>query len=178
MLSSEGMGLPTLETPRVTLRPWSLDDIDALHQMWTDPHVRRYLWDDEVISRQRAAAALEASVSSADQSGVGLWCILLIRGGALAGFCGFCFIDDTGDVELLYGLLPRYCGQGLSTEAARAILAHGFKTGLFTRVYARTDAMNRASIRVMERLGMTFERETRLGAAPTVIYSLTRPAEW
>ena len=49
MLSSDRMGLPTLETERLILRPWSLDDIDALHQIWTDPQVRRYLWDDEVI---------------------------------------------------------------------------------------------------------------------------------
>lgn len=168
------MGLPTLETERLILRPWSLDDIDALHQIWTDPQVRRYLWDDEVISSQRVAAAVEDGVAAANRNGVGLWCVLPKPASALAGFCGFRYIDDASEIELLYGLLPDYWGQGLATEAARAALAYGFDAALFTRVYVRTDAPNRASVRVMERLGMKFERETRLAARSTLIYSLTR----
>jgi len=174
MLSSERMGLPTLETERLILRPWSLDDIDALHQIWTDPQVRRYLWDDEVIPRERAAAAVEAGVAEASQNGVGLWCALRKPAGALAGFCGFRYIDDSPDIELLYGLLPDYWGLGLATEAARAALEYGFDAARFTRIYARTDVPNRASVRVMERLGMEFEKETHLDARPTFIYSLTR----
>jgi len=168
------MGLPTLETERVTLRPWSLDDIDALHQLWSDPQVRRYLWDDEAIPRQRAAAAVEAGVAAANRNGVGLWCVMAKPSGALAGFCGFRPIEDSPGIELLYGLLPEYWGQGLATEAARAALDYGFGAALFTRVYVRTDVGNRASVRVMERLGMKFERETSLGARPTLIYSLAR----
>ena len=170
----ERMGLPTLETERLILRPWSLDDIDALHQIWTDPQVRRYLWDDEMISRKRAAEAVEHGVAAANRNGVGLWCLLPKPASAPAGFCGFRYIDDAPDIELLYGLLPDYWGQGLATEAARAALAYGFDAALFTRVYVRTDVLNHASVRVMERLGMKFERETRLAARPTVIYSLTR----
>jgi len=167
------MGLSILETERLILRPWSLDDVDALHQVWTDPLVRRYLWDDDVISRQRAAAAVESSLASANRNGVGLWCVLPKAAGALAGFCGFRYIDDSTDaIELLYGLLPGYWGRGLATEAARAALEYGFNAELFTRIYARTDVSNRASIRVMERLGMKFERETHLDPRPTLIYSM------
>jgi RimJ/RimL family protein N-acetyltransferase len=168
------MGLPTLETERLILRPSSLDDIDALHQVWTDPEVRRYLWDDEVISRQRAAAAVETAVADANRNGVGLWCVLPKPASALAGFCGFRYIDDSPDIELVYGLLPDYWGQGLATEAARAVLEYGFDAAVFTRIYGRTDVADRASIRVMERLGMKLGRETRLAARPTLIYSLTR----
>ena len=75
---------------------------------------------------------------------------------------------------MLYGLLPEFWGKGLATEAAREVLRYGFDTGLFVRVYARTDTPNLASIRVLERLGMYRERETFIGPLPTVIYSLTR----
>ena len=168
------MGLPALETDRLLLRPWSLDDIDALHRMWADPEVRRYLWDDEVISRERAAATIGKCVACASEQGVGLWCLLRKPVEELAGFCGFRFIDESAAIELLYGLLPEYRGRGLATEAARAALQYGFDTGLFVRVYARTDVANLASVRVMERLGMKFERETHVGALPTLIYSLVR----
>jgi ribosomal-protein-alanine N-acetyltransferase len=176
MLSSERMGLPTLETTRLILRPWSLDDVDALHELWTDPQVRRYLWDDEGISRERAAATVEAGVASAREHGVGLWCALRKPANLLAGFCGFRSIGDSPDIELLYGLRPAHRGQGLATEAARAALEYAFDAGLFTRVYARTDVSNRLSVRVIERLGMQFEREVQIGALPTLIYSLTRQA--
>lgn len=167
------MGIPVLETSRLIMRPWSLDDIDALHTMWTTAEMSRVLWDREVIPREQAAAMVRKCVGSADQHGVGLWCLLRKPGNHLAGFCGFRFIDDA-DIELLYGLLTEYQGQGLATEAARAALAHGFDTGLFTTVYARADRGNLASVRVMERLGMTFVRETHAGALPTLIYSLER----
>ena len=177
MLSSERMGLPALETDRLLLRPWSLDDIEGLYKVWADPQVRRYLWDDEVISRERAAATVRKCVASASEHGVGLWCLLPKPGDVLAGFCGFRFIDESAAIELLYGLLPEYWGQGLATEAARAALQYGFEAGLFERVYGRTDVANVASVRVMERLGMKFERESHIGALPTLIYSLARQHE-
>ena len=47
--------LPILKTSRLVLRPWIAADVDALHELWIDAAVRRYLWDDIVISRERAA---------------------------------------------------------------------------------------------------------------------------
>jgi len=170
------MSLPRLETPRLVMRPWSADDVDELHRMWIDPQVLRYLWDGEAITRERAAATVEAALTSAAHHGVGLWCLLRKPARALAGFCGFRFIADSPDIELLYGLKPEYWGQGLATEASRAALRHGFEAGLFTKVYARTDPPNRASVRVIERLGMEFEREALAGPLPTLIYSLRREA--
>lgn len=75
----------------------------------------------------------------------------------------------------MYGFLPAYWRLGLATEAARAVLQYGFEHGLFTRVYGRTDVPNRASVLVLERLGMIFEKETLVDALPILIYSLTRP---
>jgi len=115
-------------------------------------------------------------VASAREHGVGLWCALRKPANLLAGFCGFRSIGDSPDIELLYGLRPAHRGQGLATEAARAALEYAFDAGLFTRVYARTDVSNRLSVRVIERLGMQFEREVQIGALPTLIYSLTRQA--
>ena len=173
MLPLNQMGLPAIETTRLTLRPWSLDDIDAMHRVWTDPQVRRFLWDDEVISRQRAATTVESAVATASQTGIGFWCVLLKPNNPLAGFCGFRLIEGTADFELLYGLLPEFWGRGLASEACYAALDYAFKNGGLTRVYARADTPNQASVRVMERLGMRFERETRLASLPTLIYSVT-----
>jgi len=65
------MRLPSLRTERLILRPWTLQDVDALHLLWTDPDVRRYLWDDVVISRERAVGAVRAHFQSVATRGIG-----------------------------------------------------------------------------------------------------------
>ena len=67
------MCLPVLETRRLTLRPFGVEDLDALHAIWTDPDVRRYLWDDLIISRERAAETLADAIATAAKDGIGYW---------------------------------------------------------------------------------------------------------
>jgi [ribosomal protein S5]-alanine N-acetyltransferase len=161
--------LPELRTRRLTLRPFQDDDIDLLHAMWTDPDVRRYLWDDEVISRERVVEVLRSHKDSLAPAGLGYWVVTL--NGETAGFCGFRFIDDSSDAELMYGLLPQYWGQGIATEASRAALDYIWKFTAFDQIRARTDPPNTASVAVMERLGMV-----HLSSTPTMIsYIIDRP---
>jgi RimJ/RimL family protein N-acetyltransferase len=92
-----------LITPRTTLRPVAPDDVPALHALWTDPAVRKYLWDDEVITRERAAEVVAASASDFAAHGFGLWAVHETATGDWIGFCGF-RSSDSEDVELLYGI--------------------------------------------------------------------------
>jgi RimJ/RimL family protein N-acetyltransferase len=146
------MPLPSIHTERLLLRPWTEGDIDALHQLWIDPDIRRYLWDDAVISRERAAEAVRAHFESVATRGVGYWALHPADGEPLIGFCGFRPIEEIPEIEIVYGLLPAFWGRGLATEAARAALAYLRETG-HTLVYARTDAPNEKSIAVLRRLG-------------------------
>jgi ribosomal-protein-alanine N-acetyltransferase len=172
-----------LETARLVLRPCTSGDVDALHALWTDPKVRRWLWDDRVIDRATAAEVVAASEQSFAASGYGQWCVAERGGdGALLGFTGLRAIEDTPEVEVLYGFAPSHWGKGFATEAARAVLAHGFDTVGLARIAGRTDTPNRASARVLERLGMAFEGERLVHGLPTVHYAMTpevfRAASW
>ena len=150
--------MPELRTLRLRLTPCALDDVGFLHRLWTDAHVRRFLWDDRVIGRDEAAAVVEASMESFPRHGFGMW---VVHAEAPIGFCGLRhFGEPPDDVEVLYGLLPAHWGRGLATEAARAVLLAGFDRGL-PRIFAGADPPNVASIQVMERLGMRFA-ETRV----------------
>ena len=168
------MPLPTLHTPRLTLRACTLDDVDSLHRLWTDPKVRRYLWDNIIISRERAEETVRDSLDCVQRYGVGHWLVLIRETDALAGFCGFIVREDGEDPELLYGLAPEYWGRGLVTEAATAALQWAFVDRGFNRVTAATDPPNIASVRVMERLGMRFLRRGTLNGLDTVFYELKR----
>ncbi len=161
-----------LTSARLRLRPVEDGDVEAMHRLWTDADVRRFLWDDVIIPRERAAATVAASITDFTARGYGLWGVWLISTGKLAGFCGF-RSTEAGLPELLYGLGPTYWGHGFATEAARAALVYGFRTLGFTRVVAATDVPNRTSMRVLERLGMTLERRGSLNGLDTFFYSLS-----
>jgi len=167
------MPLPILHTPRLILRPWELGDIDALHSLWTAPDVRRYLWDDVVISRERAAETVRDAIALAEREDLGQWLVLDRGSGVLAGFCGLIRRDGEDAPELMYGLAREWWGRGLATEAARAVLAFGFDDPRCTRITAATDPPNEASQRVMERLGMRFTHRGTLHGLDTLFYEIT-----
>jgi RimJ/RimL family protein N-acetyltransferase len=154
------MPLEVIRTARTLLRPWTRQDVDALHALWTAPAVRRYLWDDVVITRDTAEKVVESHLLTADKLDIGYWVLhvpppILRAEAPIAGFCGFRFIDEGPEIELLYGLKGEYWGQGLATEASVAALGYLWRSTEFARVYARTDPPNEKSVQVMRRLGMT-----------------------
>jgi [ribosomal protein S5]-alanine N-acetyltransferase len=165
---------PILCTERLRLRPLHLDDVSALHGFWTDPKVRRYLWDNEIIPRERVEEIVEDSMSCFRELGTGLFAIeARERPGTLIGFCGHRRQPGTGHIELLYGILPAYWGEGLVTEAALEVLRHGFESCGIPRVVGATDTPNQRSVRVMQRIGMVFEERRQYKGLDTVFYSVT-----
>ena len=148
----------------------------ALHALWTDPEVRRWLWDDVVIPEASARDVVTESLASFAARGFGQWAIAAREGGALFGAVGLRGFDDGREIELLYALHPARWGAGLAGEAARAVLDHGFRSLGLPRIAARADTPNRASIRLLERLGLHFEGERLVQGRPTVHYGIAREA--
>jgi ribosomal-protein-alanine N-acetyltransferase len=166
------VALPILTTRRLTLIPYSEDDIDALHAIWVDDDVRRYLWDDVVISRERAAEVVRDSIVTARSEGIGYWTVRTEPAGPVIGDCGFHFLEGRGAIELFYSLAKSYWGQGLAWEGSQAALAYAWTATRFERVYARIDPPNAASLRLVRRLG--FQYVSSAGGLET--YALERPA--
>ena len=165
----------TLNTRRLLLRPIEPGDHDALLALWRDPDVRRYLWDNQVISSDQVSSVQAASDICFESFGAGLYCLLLQSNPEqLAGFCGYRDFEATGTPELLYGMYPEHWGRGLVNEAAAELLRYGFDECEFERVVAATDTPNQPSVRVMQRLGMTFDERKRWHGLDTVFYSLSR----
>ena len=162
-----------LTTERTRLRPLTIDDVDVAHALWTDPAVRKYLWDDVIIDRERAAEVVAASSEAFEARGYGLWLVHLKESGEPIGFCGL-RPADSGAPELLYGLWPHWWGRGLAAEAAHAVLGYAFSVLGHHVVEGATDPPNPASVRVMERLGMTCIRRGTLNGLDTLFYHVTR----
>lgn len=160
-----------LRTPRLELRPAEQSDADFLHRLWTDPDVRRYLWDDNVVSIDEVRSQMERSLRDFEEFGFGVWVVALEEP---IGFAALRHIEGSKDVELLYGLLPAHWGRGLATEAVRAIVEYGFEVCGLEQIFAGADPPNKASFAVMERLGMTFDRRTTIHGLEAIYYVSTR----
>jgi [ribosomal protein S5]-alanine N-acetyltransferase len=144
-----------IPTERLFLVPSSPQHTDILLDMFRDPHVRRYLLDDQLVDRAWVDEEVRASARRFASGSIGLYIASLRDTGEVAGFVGFRPFYEPPVLQLLYGLLPAHLGRGLATEMASAVVTHAFEVHGFDVVLASTDEPNVASIRVLERLGMT-----------------------
>ena len=167
---------PDLLTARLALRPFAPADVEALHRLFLDPGVRRWLLDDELVPIDWVRGEIEASDARFRAGSAGLWTVAERERPDVIGFAGFRPFHDPPELELLYGLHPAHWGRGLATEAARAVVDHAFQRLGFREVVASADTPNVASLRVMERLGMRFRARCERGGRDTAFYRLERSA--
>ncbi len=163
-----------IETERLRLRLLTMDDLDVLAEIYQDPEVRRF-FPEGTLTREETRKELEWIINVYyAQHGFGLWAAIYKETGEFIGRCGLLpwTIEGRSEVEVAYMLAKPYWGRGLATEAAGAILEHGFKTLPVERLICLIDAGHEASIRVAGNIGMTFEKEWDDG---TRLYARNRP---
>ena len=143
-----------MRSARLTYAPLAPAHLDALHALVTDEHVRRYLLDGQVFTREWSADRIGDSESLFAQRGVGLWLASEPLSKSVVGFCGFLQIpSDHPEPQLVYALHERFTGQGYATEMARACITEARSSAGFAQVLAGVDAANAASVRVLKKLG-------------------------
>jgi len=150
-----------------------LDDLDSLFALYCDPDVIRYI-PDAPRSFEEAREELEwHSNGHPKHPELGLWATIHKETGKFIGRCGLLTwtIDEQYEVEVAYLLGKAYWGQGLGTEAAQAILDYGFEKLGLSRLICLIEKENTASIKVAEKIGMTFEKEGKDEMGPFLIYS-------
>ncbi len=152
-----------LETPRLVLRRFSLDDAAFVLELVNDPAWLEHIGDRNVRNLEDARAYLaKGTLAMYEEVGFGMYVVALKATGQPIGSCGLLKRDILEDVDLGYAFLPQFRGQGYAYESAAAILEHGkLKLGL-TRIVAIVSTANHRSIRILERLGLQFERMIRL----------------
>src|SRR5687767_15614712 len=99
------LNLLEIETERLKLRPLTMDDVEAIYQIWTDAGVRKYLWDDTVISREETSSVIAKSLEYFRAKDFGLWAVLPRDQERIIGFCGYWFFHEPPQLELLYGII-------------------------------------------------------------------------
>lgn len=166
-----------LETPRLLLRPLTMDDLDDLCALYRDPEVRRYFPEGTLDRRQTADELTWIIEEYYGRYGYGLWATIHKRSGDFIGRCGLLpwTIDGRFEVEVAYLLARTRWGRGLGTEAAWGVREYGFGRLGLPRLISLIDPDNRASSRVAEKIGMTLEREIEDRYGRALLYGCANP---
>ena len=163
-----------VETARLRLRNFTHEDLDGLWRIASDPEVMRHIGGGLPFTRDVTLVNLNGIISAFDRRGWGRWALEKKDGGGLIGYCGLSNgIEEVG-VEVVYLLARAEWGKGIATEAASAALRYGFETLGLDSIAALTLPDNWRSRRVMQRLGMSFERDACYHGYACVCYRLAR----
>ena len=143
-----------LSTERLALRPVTADDHAALLAHWTQPDVRRFLFDGAALSAAEVTETIAESIRDFAATGYGIWLIEHGSRAGLVGTAGLRPLEESG-LEIFYSLAPGAWGRGYATEAARAVVEYGLEALGLPEVLAEVDEGNATSVAVVKRLGMT-----------------------
>lgn len=168
-----------LKTSRLYLQPLERSHLNTFHQLIIHPDVRRFLCDNQILPQERVASWIEESCALFATNQFGLWAMfphprIASQENTLIGFCGLWYFHTPPELELAFGIAPTHWNQGLATEAAQVILRYGFEQLQLDRIAASADAPNAASLRVMQKLGMTEVRRSIANGSELVHYSIAR----
>ena len=167
------MALPELRTARLRLRPRTSADLAANLAMDLDPEVQRYIFLHGAPDPATHRAELIRRIAAGGSEPGGLWVVEWCQQPGFLGWCGVFPLEDSGLIELGYRFARSAWGQGVATEAAQAVLEHGFRTLGFDPIVAVTHPENRASQRVLEKLGFRAEGFRRYYRLDLAFYTLS-----
>ncbi|MGH6902339.1 MAG: GNAT family N-acetyltransferase [Geminicoccaceae bacterium] len=148
------MAPAVLRTPRLHLRPRTMADLDACVAMDLDPEVHRFIYRHGPPDPKRHRRQLRARIASGWPPAGGIWVVERQGQPGFLGWCGLFPLEDSGLIEIGYRYRRAAWGQGIATEAARAVLDHGFRALGIDPIVGVTDPDNLASQRVLEKIGL------------------------
>ena len=154
-----------ISTERLTLRQLNLDDAEFIKELLNDPSFIQNIGDRGVRTLADAEKYLEnGPMSSYAKNGFGLLAVTLAETGETIGMCGLIKRDILEDVDIGYAFLPKFWLKGYAIESAQGVMKHAKEVVGLKRVVAIVDPANAGSVRVLEKIGMTFEKMVKLSA--------------
>lgn len=164
------------ETERLLLRELEGYDREAMFELNRDPEVVRYVGVDAMVDIAEAGHYVKVGRQRYAEDGCGRWAVVLKATNEMIGWSGLRPVEDFGGcIDLGYRYMKKHWGKGYASEAAAACLDYGFKELNMGRIDAHCMVENKASERVMQKIGMTFEGEYELGTKKVVRYFKNKP---
>lgn len=167
---------PNIYTERLLLRPFTLKDINAFHQLCSDKEVMQYIGDGCLPTLEMTQQSIERWIKHYNTHGYGLLALVLRETNELMGFCGLIkqTIQGNEKIELGYRLGKKYWNKGFATEAALKIQAHAFQDLKIEELISIIQPNNKASRNVAEKLGMRLLQECDYNGHNVYIFQMFR----
>lgn len=164
---------PILETERLLLRELDAGDAESFYALNLNPNVIRYT-GDEAFENSDAAKQFLHDYKDYETNGYGRWAVIDKSNGAFLGWCGLKYSKDAGETDIGFRFFENHWNKGYATESAGACLNYGFdKLGL-NSIVGRAMADNAASVKVLEKLGLVFEKEFEFDGHKGVAYRINK----
>ena len=167
------MTIPSIETERLRLRPFRDEDAVALHRIVSAEGMLKYFPGPPIPSLEKSERLVRHQIEQWTTVGYAWWAVELKATGKLAGWNGLQYLPDTNETEIGFLIDRMLWGRGLTTEAARIGLQYGFRELAMGEIIALAHPDNGASRRVIEKLGMQFDRVTEYFGTQLARYTLS-----
>ena len=154
-----------IETDRLILRQFTLGDTEFILELLNDPSFIQNIGDRGVRTLSDAEKYLEnGPITSYERNGFGLLAVTLNDDTNPIGMCGLIKRPTLEDVDIGYAFLPKFWSKGYALESVQAVMSYAMEVMGLKRVVAIVDPANTRSIRLLEKIGMTFEKMVKLSA--------------
>ncbi len=165
---------PILETSRCYLRELSVDDARHFYELNSDPEVIKYTGDKAFESIETARQFL-VNYNPYATYGYGRWAVIDTKNNQFIGWCGLKYSSDLDETDLGFRFFKKYWNQGYASETAQACIDYGFTKLNLNQIVGKAMEDNVASVKVLEKIGMTFVMKCEFELHAGVLYQITNP---
>lgn len=155
-----------IETPRLYMRKFTIDDLDAVFEFSSDNEVTKLTGEHCITSKEQAKKIItDIWLTEYDKYGYGRYALVHKADNKVIGFCGFKFMPsgefgvEQSAPDIGYRMLKQYWGQGFGFEAAKAAMDYGINDLKLSNIFADAMVENIASNKILEKIGLKFDRQ-------------------
>jgi RimJ/RimL family protein N-acetyltransferase len=160
-----------LETHRLMLREFTLDDAQIFYKLNLNPNVIKYTGNSAFKDIDEAKRFLE-NYSDYKDNGFGRWAVLNKSTDEFLGWCGLKYDKYLDETDIGFRFFENFWNQGFATESAKACIDYGFEKLQLTTIIGRAMKENAASIKVLEKIGLHYAKDFDFDGQEGVIYKI------
>ncbi len=163
-----------LEMTRLLIRKFTFDDLDELIKLRSDPKVNKYLGGTRLQNPEAIEKRMHFYIDCYEKYGFGMSAMVWKETREMCGWSGLQPLEETGEIEVGYGMAQKFWGKGIGYECASAWLIYGFEKANLERIVAVASPANTGSWRIMEKCGMSCEKTEQHYGETCVFYAIER----
>lgn len=162
-----------LETNRLFLRELNVDDAENFYYLNLNPNVIKYTGNSAFKNIKEAKEFLE-NYQDYKLNGYGRWAVINKETNEFIGWCGLKFGEMENETDIGFRFFEKEWNKGFATESAKACITYGFEKLNLKRIIGRAMKENIGSIKVLEKIGLEYERNTHFEEKDAVIYKIEK----